>query len=201
MRKPLLLILLTLPSLSVCAADADRAAAQRLQAGFRETVDPFVQTYCVSCHKHDKPKGDLDLSVYQTLDAVAADPRRWQTVLERLQAGEMPPDKAKLHPPRELSGRVIEWLGSLRKYEAQRNAGDPGPVYARRLSATEYDYTIRDLTGVDIHPAKEVPVDPANEAGFDNSAESLAMTPRLPKKYLEAARRVSEHLVLAPDGC
>jgi hypothetical protein len=64
----------------------------------------------------------------------------------------------------------------------------------------EYNYTIRDLTGVDIRPAQEFPVDPANEAGFDNSGESLAMSPALLRKYLDAARGVSEHVVLKPDG-
>src|SRR5262249_53436169 len=100
----------------------------------------------------------------------------------------------------ELRQRVIDWIQAMRKHEAQRNAGDPGQVLARRLSNAEYDYTIRDLTGVDIRPAKEFPVDPANEAGFDNSAESLAMSPTLLNKYLEAARLVAEHVVLKPEG-
>jgi hypothetical protein len=73
-------------------------------------------------------------------------------------------------------------------------------VLARRLSKAEYDYSIRDLTGVDIRPAQEFPVDPANEAGFDNSGESLTMSPALLNKYLAAARRVAEHVVLKPDG-
>ncbi len=81
-----------------------------------------------------------------------------------------------------------------------RNAGDPGPVLARRLSNAEFDYTIRDLTGVDIRPTREFPVDPANEAGFDNSGESLAMSPALLKKYLAAARLVADHVVLKPEG-
>src|SRR5213076_3122643 len=79
-------------------------------------------------------------------------------------------------------------------------AGDPGIVLARRLSNAEYDYTIRDLTGVDLQPTKEFPVDPANEAGFDNSGESLAMSPALVKKYLEAARAVADHIVFTPEG-
>src|SRR5262249_14884045 len=70
----------------------------------------------------------------------------------------------------------------------------------RRLSNAEFDYTIRDLTGVDIRPTREFPVDPANEAGFDNSGESLTMSPLLAKKYLAAARFVAEHLVLKPEG-
>ena len=88
----------------------------------------------------------------------------------------------------------------LSEDEARRNAGDPGPVLARRLSHAEFDYTIRDLTGVDIRPTREFPVDPANEAGFDNSGESLTMSPALMKKYLAAARLVADHLVLKPSG-
>src|SRR5262249_35487402 len=83
---------------------------------------------------------------------------------------------------------------------ARRNAGDPGIVLARRLSNAEFDYTIRDLTGVDIRPAREFPVDPANEAGFDNSGESLAMSPALVKKYLAAARHLADHVVPKPEG-
>src|SRR5437763_204960 len=71
---------------------------------------------------------------------------------------------------------------------------------ARRLSNAEYDYTIRDLTGIDIRPAREFPVDPANQAGFDNTGESLTMSPALLKKYLAAARHVADHVVFKPEG-
>jgi hypothetical protein len=84
--------------------------------------------------------------------------------------------------------------------EARRHPDDPGIVLARRLSNAEYDYTVRDLTGVDIRPTKEFPVDPANQAGFDNSGESLAMSPGLVTKYLDAARRVADHVVFLPHG-
>jgi len=77
---------------------------------------------------------------------------------------------------------------------------DPGPISTRRLSNAEFNYTIRDLTGVDIQPTKSFPVDPANEAGFDNSAESLAISPALVTKYLDAARQVADHMLLTPDG-
>jgi hypothetical protein len=84
--------------------------------------------------------------------------------------------------------------------EARKNAGNPGLVLARRLSNAEYNYTIRDLTGVDLRPAREFPVDPANPAGFDNSGESLSMSPALLNKYLQAARAVGDHMVLTPHG-
>ena len=112
----------------------------------------------------------------------------------------MPPEEAPRQPTPHERRAVVEWIAAVRDREARRNAGDPGPVLARRLSNAEFDYTIRDLTGVDIRPTREFPVDPANEAGFDNSGESLAMSPALLKKYLAAARRVADHLVLKPDG-
>jgi len=175
-------------------------ATSPLERGFQDTVHPFLKTYCTECHGGDKPKRDLNLGSYTNADAVAKDWRRWETVLEQLEAGTMPPGKAKQHPPAELRRAIVAWIREARKYEAKRTAGDPGPVPPRRLSNAEYDYTMRDLTQVDIRPAQEFPVDPANEAGFDNSAESLAMSPALLDKYVEAARRVSEHLVLLPDG-
>jgi hypothetical protein len=73
-------------------------------------------------------------------------------------------------------------------------------VLARRLSNAEYNYTIRDLTGHDMQITKQFPVDPANPAGFDNSGESLTMSPALLNKYLQSAREVADHLVLTPDG-
>ena len=51
-------------------------------------------------------------------------------------------------------------------------------MLARRLSNAEYNYTIRDLTGHDLQITRQFPVDPANPAGFDNSGESLTMSPR-----------------------
>src|SRR5262249_30057584 len=169
-----------------------------LEARFHETVGPFLTTYCYECHGKSSPKGDLDLSAYATVRAVARDLDQWETVLEQLQTKTMPPAKAKRHPAAGARQNVIDWTRELRKREAHRNAGDPGRVPARRLSNAEYDSTIRDLTGVDIRPTQEFPVDPANEAGFDNSGESLTMSPALMKKYLEAARRVADHVVLKP---
>ena len=181
------------------AGDAAPDSAS-LDRQFTTSIHPFVENYCVSCHGKEKAKAELDLTKYTTLESVTRDHPRWGQVLEKLTAAEMPPEKAKHQPTEEERKAVIAWIQSLRKIEGRRNAGDPGIVLARRLSNAEFDYTVRDLTGVDIRPTKEFPVDPANEAGFDNSGESLTMSPALLKKYLEAARHVTEYMVLTPQG-
>jgi hypothetical protein len=190
-----------LAALVISTAFAKETASEAaLEKKFSGTVRPFVETYCLKCHGPEKPKGDFDLSSFTSLSAVTADFKHWELALERLEANEMPPKKAEKLPTAAQRKEVTEWILALRRFEAGRNAGDPGPVLARRLSNAEYDYTIRDLTGVNIRPTREFPVDPANQAGFDNSGESLTMSPALLKKYLQAAKDVSEHLLLKPDG-
>ncbi len=195
-----ILISLGLIGLRPAVAARDDAVASELDRRFVGTVQPFVGTYCLDCHDKETTKGDFDLSPYTSATSVARDFQRWDLVLEKLETGEMPPKKAKRHPTLTENHEVVAWVKALRDHEAKLHAGDPGPVLARRLSNAEYDYSIRELTGVDLRPTKEFPVDPANQEGFDNSGESLAMSPALLKKYLAAAREVSQHAVLNLDG-
>jgi hypothetical protein len=191
--------LLTLGSGALPSLNAANPTDADLARKFSQTVRPFLTSYCVVCHSGPKPAAGFDLQRYTTIESVVEDFDRWSLALRKLSAMEMPPQPMK-QPPQALRRQVIDWIEALRKVEARKRAGDPGPVSARRLSNAEYNYTIRDLTGVDLRPAREFPVDPANQAGFDNSGESLTISPSLMSKYLEAARRVADHLVLKPNG-
>jgi hypothetical protein len=170
-----------------------------LEQQFTQTVRPVIAKYCTGCHGGSAPAAQFDLKTYDTMGPVVRDYPRWELVLTRLSANEMPPKQAP-QPPAEARRQVMAWIQAVRTEQIEANAGDPGPVSARRLSNAEYDYTIRDLTGVDLRPAREFPVDPANQAGFANSGESLAISPGLMSKYLDAAKQIADHLVLKPDG-
>ncbi len=179
---------------------AEAPQLESLNRDFEKSVRPFLESYCLTCHGKTKQEAKLDLSPFEDIKKVQADLGHWVLVLERLKAGEMPPEDAPEIPSKQKRDKIIQWIEDLRTFEAHKTAGDPGPVLARRLNNTEYDYTIRDLTGVDLRPTREFPVDPANQAGFANSGESLAMSPALFNKYLDAARHVADHLVLMPSG-
>lgn len=200
LRSLMIAVAMFLPcsgSQSLFGADPSLPA---LQVRFESDVRPFVKTYCVDCHNSKTQEGKLDLSGDSTMDAVIAKSGVWEFVLDRLIADEMPPQESTRRPTAEARQSAITWIQELRSFEARRHAGDPGLVLARRLSHAEFDYTIRDLIGFDLRPTREFPVDPANEAGFDNSGESLTMSPALVKKSLAAARQIADHLVLTPDG-
>jgi hypothetical protein len=178
------------------AADVDI----RLEQQFQSTVLPFLKSACLNCHDTKTQEAKLDLSGYHATKDVAAAYQTWDIVLQRIEAGEMPPPDSATQPTVEQRQAIVTWIKAARDAEAARHAGDPGPVQARRLSNEEYNYSIRDLTGVDIRPTSTFPVDSANEAGFDNTGESLVMSPALLKKYLDAARTVVDHMLLTPDG-
>ena len=173
---------------------------KELEHRLTHTVLPLLKAHCFDCHGTAKQEGMLKLSDDSSLQAIAKNYRTWEIVLQRLKSEEMPPKDASKQPSSEERQAIIEWIRAFGDDEASRHAGDPGIVLARRLSNAEFDYSIRDLTGVDIQPTREFPVDPANEEGFDNSGESLTMSPALVKKYLAAARLVADHLVLTPNG-
>ena len=171
----------------------------QLDARFDTVVRPFLKTYCVACHSGATPEAELDLNTFSSSSAALNDPR-WGLVLERLSNQEMPAADADKFPSSAERAQVVAWFQALRDDEIVKHAGDPGLVLARRLSHAELNYTIRDLTGVDIRPTREFPIDPSNTAGFDNSGESLTMSPALLNKYLKAARDVASHMYLQPAG-
>lgn len=170
-----------------------------LVGDFTNRVAPFLERYCLDCHGAELQEAKLDLRGYLTPESVERYHQTWEEMLHRIEAGEMPPRDAE-QPAEELRGQITQAIRRVRISIANRKAGDPGPVVTRRLSHAEYNYTLRDLTGQDLRPTQDFPIDPANEAGFDNTGESLAMSPSLLEKYLSAARFVADHLVLKPQG-
>jgi hypothetical protein len=186
--------------LSVRGADDAPKPSPDAGTEYSTVVRPLLKKYCLGCHSTKAKKGSLDLERFASLDQARQDVKRWQQVVEMLDAGEMPP-KDKPHPTVDERKQMIGWVRDFLNAEARARAGDPGRVPLRRLSNAEYDYTIRDLTGVDLRPTLEFPADGAAGEGFTNAAEALSdISPVLLTKYFNVAKDISEHAVLLPDG-
>lgn len=166
---------------------------------FQDTIQPYLKKYCIECHQGEKARAELDLTQPAQASDVISQFRRWQHIIEFVRSGEMPPEDSP-QPGIPETNQFVEAIRSILLTEARKQAGDPGVVLPRRLSNSEFDYAIRDLTGVDIRPTRDFPADPAGGEGFDNTGEALRMSPNLLKKYLAAAQQVSDHLVLKPSG-
>lgn len=166
---------------------------------YTERVRPVLEKYCLACHSTAKKKGDLDLERFATLEAIRRDLRPWPLVIENLENGEMPPKKHP-QPGADERGRVSQWVRGMLEAEARAHSGDPGRVVVRRLSNAEYNNTVRDLTGIDLEPARDFPADGAAGEGFTNAGDALVMSSTLLAKYLAASKEIADHLVLLPDG-
>ena len=169
-------------------------------AEFETTIRPLLKEQCLKCHSSEKHKGDLDLEQHLSPSELRKHPEVWQGLVEQVGTGEMPPKEEKPLAPADRE-RLLAWANALLDAIALEHAGDPGPVVLRRLSNAEYTDTLRDLTGVpSLGPAREFPADSAAGEGFMNVGNALVMSPSLLTKYLDAAKEVTRHLVLVPDG-
>ncbi|MGZ8898941.1 MAG: DUF1592 domain-containing protein [Limisphaerales bacterium] len=176
------------------------AASADLDKDFLTQIQPLFSQYCLSCHSTEKQKGELDLERFTSLKEAQNEPDIWKQIIEQVSLGEMPPAD-KVQPGSDERQRLISWAEALLDKVAEAHAGDPGPVVLRRLNNAEYTYTLRDLTGIPwLEPAKEFPVDSAAGEGFMNTGNALVMSPALLMKYLDAAKKITEHAVLLPDG-
>jgi hypothetical protein len=175
-------------------ADAPMAEAAHPGAGGFATIQEFVKTHCIECHGPKTSKADLTLHVYTNQTLILQDRKIWEDVLERVEAGEMPPKKK----PRPSVADQAAFIGSVRALfeTADANAKpDPGHVTVRRLNRTEYNNTIRDLIGIDFEPAEDFPSDDIGH-GFDNIGDVLSLSPILMERYLSAAEIIMQRAIL-----
>jgi mono/diheme cytochrome c family protein len=162
------------------------------QAGDEQAPAPFLQTHCLRCHGEKKQKGDfrIDTLSRDFSDLKAAE--KWAEVMERINAGEMPPEDEKQPSASEIGG-MVNWLSArLKEGEATRMA-KRSPVSLYRLSREEYGHTVYDLLGVyyDVDAPGAFNEDPRWH-GFDRIGSMLSLSPSHVDRYFKAAENVLE---------
>jgi len=134
------------------------AARRNTAKHYDEHVRPFLARHCLECHRGEKPKGDLRLDQLVADFDGDAGRKPWRLVLERIAAGEMPP-KEKPRPEEKELQQFAAWInGNLGAAEAAERAAQ-GRVVLRRLNRAEYENTVRDLLGVNVHLKELLPLD------------------------------------------
>src|SRR3954451_14769215 len=72
------------------AEPVKRGASERPEL-FAKEIRPFLERQCFDCHGEDKAKAGLRLDTLAPDFAVAETARLWTKILDRMEAGEMPP--------------------------------------------------------------------------------------------------------------
>ena len=161
------------------------------------SIRSIVQKHCLRCHNPEKRKGEIDLSRDENPRMIAQNRKTWQTALEMVESGEMPPKKER-QPDADERGRLVEFLKKTLGSLECGGDRDPGKPVVRRLNKTEYDNAVLDLSGLDLDLADRFSPD-ASSYGFDTIAEALALSPVLVEQYHEAANKLLDALKPLPD--
>jgi mono/diheme cytochrome c family protein len=177
------------------AAKPKGAAAKPAPDRFASQAGPFLTKYCAGCHGATRPKGDLSLAAFSDDASVLRGRKVWAKVKENVEGGDMPPE-GKPQPPMEETAKFLDWVKSTLAQVDCTGPVNPGRVTLRRLNRAEYNNTIRDLVGLDFHPADDFPSDDVGY-GFDNIGDVLTIPPILFEKYLDAAEAIAARAIVA----
>ena len=167
-------------------------------SNYETVLRPFLEKYCVSCHGPNKQKADLRLDRLDPDLVNGSDADMWQEVLDLINISEMPPKDATSQPKRAERQVIVDALTLSFRHamEARRSTG--GRNVIRRLTAYEYNNTLRDLLGLDLQYAIDLPPEGSAKEGFKNNSSVLG-TSALHIEYFERiARSALERIILAP---
>ena len=157
---------------------------------FAQELSPSIRTFirvrCVQCHDADTTSRlnfddvDFDLTSHESR-------QQWAEIHDQLADGRMPPE-SEPQPTSAERTRVSESLStSLRMATLQAHQRD-GRVAARRLTRTEFEYSLRDLLSIDGQFAESLPHE-ADSGSFDTVAQNQHVSALHLEAYLATADR------------
>ena len=162
---------------------------------FDRVLRPFVNDFCIDCHGPDEQSAGIAFHHYRSEQSVLDARKTWERVLRIVSLGAMPPPDHEPRPSQTQRAAIAKWIDAKLHHLDCDQINDPGQPTIQRLNRAEYDNTIRDLTGLDLRPAATFPSDDVGE-GFDNIGDVLSLPPLLLEKYLDAAERIADALVV-----
>jgi len=151
---------------------------------FESAVSPLIDSSCIECHDRDTGTTVNFENLAFDLDDPATF-EVWEQVFDQVENGEMPPEKK----PRPDPAVMKTALDSLRRHlhetslaQQEKNGRSP----ARRLTRTEYEFTLHDLLGIGGDLSSKLP--PENQtATFDTVAAAQGISPVHIHRYLAVA--------------
>jgi mono/diheme cytochrome c family protein len=186
-------VLAILPSVALgLFRDAERLPAPRPVEPAADGRAHF-ETYCLDCHSGGAPRGGFALDRLLEAKGKESDRRQWEKVWKTVRHEFMPP--AHADRPSDAERRAIARWVEREVFQVDEARPDPGRVTIRRLNRMEYHHTVRDLFGIDLDLAQELPPDDT-AFGFDNIGDAQTLSPALLETYLTLAEKVVASVIV-----
>ncbi len=159
-------------------------------------IRPLMSTKCFECHNTGNTKGGVNLDNYKERDRVIKDGQFWLKVLDQIKTREMPPKSERPLSENDYH-KLVDGINTILQSSLQQKR--PGQVVIRRLSHSEYRYTVLDLMQVDFDAKNYFPSDGSGGGGFDNQGRALFFTPLKLERYYDAADVIVEEALSDKD--
>ncbi len=178
------------------SALADGQAPSSLATVSQDPQTLLVRQYCAGCHSERGKAGGVSFASFD----IGAAPQHadvTEKMIRKLRAGMMPPPGARR--PDDAALLTLAESLETRIDTAAALAPNPGRRSFQRLNRVEYARAIADLLALDIDVNSLLPPDSISQ-GFDNVADSQALSPALMEGYLRAASKVTALAIGDPDA-
>lgn len=163
---------------------------------FQKDVGPVLKQFCSKCHGAQKQEAGLEIDTLVPDLLHGDDGEHWEEVLNQLNTGTMPPEDEP-QPSAEQRETLTAWVTAELKHAAEIRRSTGGRNVLRRLTRYEYNNTLRDLLGIDLDFAQDLPPEGTAKEGFKNNSAVL-ITSSLHLEYFQRIARSGLEKALVP---
>ena len=162
----------------------------------KQSLEPLIVASCIDCHDSDT-KTALN---FEELRFDVGNPetfRIWENVYDMIESGEMPPKKKARPDPGHRKAALLSLKRDLLD-ESLAKQKKEGRAPVRRLTRTEYEYTLHDLLGIGGDLSSKLPPE-SMTSRFDTIASNQGISPVHIRSYLAATdEAIDEAIELRP---
>ncbi|MDB5337528.1 MAG: hypothetical protein JWN70_3147 [Planctomycetaceae bacterium] len=188
---------LAIVSFLLLLAFSEPASAQDASVAFQQRVLPILKSHCAECHGGAQPKAKLNLTGTRSLEQLRAQSHSWFSVLERVEAGTMPPKDAEPLTPAEKKA-IAAWIrGELSTLLIEQQRLE-GRSKFRRLSRSEYANSVQDIFGIRPPVNRLMPGD-GRVDGYDRVSAALPFSTAATEGQLAIAEDLALRMFQLPE--
>lgn len=176
---------------------AETHVSARQSTDIAPDIDALVQASCIHCHDSNT-ETTLNL---ESLSGDLTDPesmRTWVHIFDRVRNGTMPPE-SEARPGVEIANAATDALDNWLQEFSRSQQRQAGRVPARRLTKTEYRFTVQDVLGIPGDVTKHLP-DEVEAGSFDTVGSTQRLSAIHMEGLLQAAdEALTQAIALGPN--
>lgn len=157
-----------------------------------QELQRFTDRFCSRCHGEKKQKGGFDTRSLKYKDMRPTDMDLWQSLLDTIHAGDMPPESSDQPSVSELTGFIADLSEELH-LAREHFVTQKSDRLIRRLNNRELKNSIYELTGYEAD-LSDFPED-GRYHNFDTVSEALSISPFYLESTYEIAKGVMEKMI------